>query len=128
MRRSLALHLRWVNEDVHRLMPAAKNVQDVLQGSAARRSDQTDAAGKSGDGLLASLVEEPLGCQLGLQLLEGNLQRAGALGLQMLGLKLQVAALVVDGHPAARDDLQTVLGTETQQPRLSAPHHHSQLG
>jgi len=40
--------------------------------------------------------------QLGLQLLEGNLQRAGALGLEMLGLELQVSALVIDGHPNSR--------------------------
>ena len=73
-------------------------------------------------------IEQPFGGQLGLQLLEGDLQRTGAFGLEVLGLELQVAALVVDRHPAAGDDLQPVLGTEAQQPRLRAPHHHAQLG
>ena len=45
----------------------------------------------------------------------------------MLGLELQVTALVVDGDASAGDDLHAVLRAETQQPRLRPPHHHAQL-
>ena len=83
--------------------------------------------GKAGIGLLAAGLEQAFGGQLGLQLLEGNLQRARALGFEVLGLELQVAALVVDGDPAASDDLQAVLRPKAQQPRLRPPHHHPQL-
>ena len=83
--------------------------------------------GSAGIGFLRLGSNKPFGGQLGLQLLEGNLQRARALGLQVLGLKLQVAALVVNRDAAARDDLQAVLGLKAQQPRLGPPHHHPQL-
>ena len=57
----LALHLRGINEHVHRLVTAAQNVQDVLQGGAARRGDKADTARQRGDRPLARLVEEAFG-------------------------------------------------------------------
>ena len=83
--------------------------------------------GSAGIGFLRPGSNRPFSGQLGLQLLEGNLQRARALGLKVLGLELHVAALVVNRHPPAGDDLQAVLRAEAQQPRLRAPHHHPQL-
>ena len=96
---------------------------------AAPRAEVTSPMrpGQHGNRLAARGIEQAFGGQLGLQLLESNLQRARALGLKVLGLKLQVAALVVNRDSSARDDLQAVLRTEAQQPRLRAPHHDAQL-
>ena len=93
---TLTLHLRGIDEDAHRLVTPVEDVEDVLDGSATRRSDQSDAARQRGKRLLAGGLEQAFRRELGLQLLEGDLQRPGALGLEVLGLKLQVAALVVE--------------------------------
>ena len=70
--------------------------------------------GQGWDRPLTAGIEQPFGSQLGLQLLEGNLERASPFGLQMLGLKLQVAAFVVNGNSTAGDDLEAILRTKAQ--------------
>jgi len=73
--------------------------------------------------------------QLGLQLLEGNLQRAGALGLEMLGLELQVSALVIDGHPTraitckpfSGRNATVAPGCATSPPQLSGAVFHGEV-
>src|SRR5208337_5234993 len=109
-------------------MAAAQNIQHVLNGSATRRGYHSYPAREGWNRLLAAGIKQSLCRKFGLQLLEGDLQSACALGFEVLSLELEVAALVVDRHPAARDDLQPVVRAEAQQPSLRAPHHHAQLG
>ena len=73
---------------------------------------------ESGDGLLALAIEETLGLQLFLELFKGDLERAGALGLEILGHELELAASFIEGDPSAGDDLEAVLRAELQQARL----------
>ena len=61
-------------------------------------------------------------------MLESQLQRTCSLRFEHLGLQLQVAALVVDGHAPAHSNRHTVLRAEAQEPDLRAPHDHAQLG
>ena len=58
----------------------------------------------------ALVVEQALGGQLLLALLEGQLQRAVALRLHGFDVELVLAARLVDADPAAAQDLQPVLG------------------
>ena len=124
---TLALHLCGIDKHANRLVPAAKNVQNVLDSSAARGGHHSDAPGQRWDRPLTTGFEQPFRSQLGLQLLEGNLECASALGFEVFCLKLQVAALVVNGESTTRDNLQAVLRTKAQQSRLGPPHHHPQL-
>lgn len=55
-------------------------------------------------------VEQALGGQALLQLLEGQAQGADALGLHVLGVELVLACGLVHGHPAPDEHLHAVLG------------------
>ena len=83
--------------------------------------------GSSGQRLLALLGKESLGGELGLELLEGDLQGSGAHGLHEFGEQLHLAASLVQGDAAAGDDLHPVLRTEAQQARLGAEHDDAEL-
>ncbi len=71
--------------------------------------------GKVGIGFLARGVKQALGFELRLELLEGDLQRARALGLEILGRNLQLAAIFIDRDSPAQHHLHAVLGTKAQQ-------------
>ena len=83
--------------------------------------------GKVGIGFLAAGIKQPFRLELGLELLECDLQRARALGLKVLGRNLQFAAIFVDGDSPAQHDLHAILGTKPQQPRLRTEHHGTNL-
>ena len=51
LRRGFTLHLRGINLDADIFMAAGKNVEHVLQGRAARRSDKADASRQRRNGL-----------------------------------------------------------------------------
>ncbi len=83
--------------------------------------------GRVGYRLLAFCVEQTFRLKLRLELFESDLQRAGAFGLKIFRSDLQVPALFVDGDASTSDHLHAVLGTKTQQPRLRAKHHRTDL-
>ena len=82
-RGALALHPRRRDDQVRVRIAAAQHADDVAQRRAVDRGDDADAAGQCGQRPLAGLVEQPLGGELLLQLLEGELQRAQALRLHV---------------------------------------------
>ena len=84
-------------------------------------------AGSGGIGFFLSGGEQAFGFELGLELLEGQLQGSGAFGLDVFGGDLELAAVFVDGDSSADDDLQTVGGAKTQQARGGAEHDHVDL-
>ena len=84
--------------------------------------------GSSGQRLFALRGEESLGGELGLELLEGDLQGSGAHRLHVFGEQLHLAASLIHGDASAGDDLHSVLRTEAQQARLGAEHDDAELG
>ena len=70
--------------------------------------------GSAGSGRLRAASNRPFGREPLLQLLEGQLQRAEPVRLQVLADDLILALRVVDAEPAARDDPQAVLRLEAQ--------------
>ena len=85
------------------------------------------ARGKDGSGFLCSGAKSPSWLQPGFQLLEGNLQGAGAHRLRELGDQLHLPALFVNRDPAAHQDRKPIFRTEAQQKRLPAEDHNRQL-
>ena len=92
-------------------------------GRAVERRDDADAARQDRQRALARRVEQALGLQPALQLLEGGLQRAEAVRLERVADDLILALGFVDAEPAARDHAHAVFGRELQRPRRHAEHH-----
>ena len=110
--RAFALHQRREEPDVQAGKAARQDVDHVRDGRAARRGDDADAPRKARQRPFALRGEQPLGGQLLLELLEGQLQRAQALRLQRLHQQLVFAARLVDVDAAARQHRQPVLRLE----------------
>ena len=92
----------------------AEHLDDVADRGAVERRDDADLARQRRQRPLARLVEQPFGLQPLLQLLEGELQRAEPLRLEVLADDLVLALRLVDRHAAARDDAQAVRRLELQ--------------
>jgi hypothetical protein len=73
---AIALDAHGVDGEVHIAEAAAQDAHHIADGSAARRSDQADAAGEKRQRLLAIRGEKAFGFEALLELLEGELQRA----------------------------------------------------
>ena len=127
VRSRVALHLGGIDQDIHGMMAALEHVENVAQRGGLRRCDNADARGQRWDRLLAFGGEQAFGFEFGLELLEGQLQRTGAFGLDVFGRNLQFAAIFVDGDASAHDDLQAVGGAKAQQARRRAEHHDANL-
>ena len=110
--RAVPLDARRPDHQVRVRMAAAQHLDDVAQRRAVERRHDADLARQRGQRPLARRVEEPFGLQLLLQLLERQLQRAEPVRLQVLADDLVLALRLVDAEPAARDDVQAVLGLE----------------
>ena len=83
--------------------------------------------GSAGIGLQRAGSNRPSAASFAFGCSKATWSAPAPLRLKVLNLELHVAALVVHGHASAGDDLQTVLRTGAQQPRLRAPHHDAQL-
>ena len=123
-----ALNGDGVEQHVEAGVAAGDDVEEVADDGAGGRGDDADGAGKGGQRALAVGVEEALGLEALLELLEGQLQRAGADGLHGLGDQLHLAALLVDADAAAHQHVQAVFGAEAEQHGLAAEEHDGELG
>ena len=92
----------------------AEHLQDVADRGAVERGDDADPARQGGKRTFAAGIEQPLVLQPGLQLFEGELQRAESLRLEMLADQLIFALRLVDRDAPAGDDLQSVGRLELQ--------------
>ena len=95
-----------------------------MDGGAGRGGDDAQVSHRGGQRLLARGVEQPLGQQAGLEFLEGRLQRACPGGLEVLDNQLELAAALVQRHPAAQPYRVTVLWRELQ-PLVAVPEHRT---
>ena len=104
-----------------------EDLDDVADRRAVERGDDADAVGERGKRTLARLLEQAFCLQLLLELLEGQLQRAEAMGLQVVAEELILALGLVDREPAARDDVLAILGLERQVAHRRSVHHRPDL-
>src|SRR6266545_238612 len=109
-----SLHARGTNQNARIRRAPLQYLENVAQRRAVKRRDDADAAGQGGQRALPRGVEKPLRLQLLLQLLERELERAKAVRLHVLADDLVFPLRLVDAEPAARDDMESVLGLEPQ--------------
>ena len=113
-RRALALHARGADDEVRVRVAPAEHLDDVADRGAVERRDDADLARQGGQRPFARRVEQPFVLQALLQLIEGELQRAEPVRLQVLADELILALGLVDRHASARDDAQAVGRLELQ--------------
>ena len=68
------------------------------------------------------LIEKPLCMQLLLELLKGKRECSRTLRCQRIHIELIGPVALVDRHTAARDDLHSILGRETQAACITVEH------
>ena len=124
----LALHAGSADEDVESGVAAAGDVEEVADDGPGGRGDDADGARECRQRALARGVEKAFGFESFLELLEGELERAGANGLKGFGHELHLAALVVDADPAASEDVLAVFRAKAQQRGLAAEEDDGKLG
>src|SRR5262249_39093312 len=93
-----------------------------------RAGDDGDAPGQEGQLPLASFGEEPFRLEAGLELLEGDLQRARADRLDRVADQLVLALGLVDVEVAAGHPRMAVLQLELEPPRLVAEEDGREAG
>ncbi len=98
LRGALALDARRTNHDMRLGIALGQHRQDVANRRAVKRGDHADLARQHRQRPLARRIEQPGGLEPLLQLLERQLQRAEALGLERLAHDLVFALGVVDAH------------------------------
>src|ERR1700722_3390524 len=125
--RRVTLHLRWINHHIHRVMPPLQYVENVAQRRRLRRGHNPHPRRKRRHGFLPLRREQPFCFELGLQLLERNLQRTRALGFDILRRNLQLAAVFIHRHPPAHHHLHPVRRTKPQQLSRRSEHHYANL-
>src|SRR5205823_3829689 len=110
----IALHPRRTDDEMRVRMTPAKDVDDVANRCAVERRDDANLAGQRGQRPFPRGVEEPLAVQPLLQLIEGELQRAEAMRLQVLADQLVLALGLIDRHASTRDHALAVGWLELQ--------------
>ncbi len=103
---ALALHARRPNHDVRVRIASSQHVDDVADRGAVEGRHDADLARQRRQRPLARGVEQPLGLQALLELIEGELERAESLRLQVLADQLVLALRLVDRDLSTRDDAQ----------------------
>src|SRR5262245_32321751 len=78
-RGALPLHATGGEDDFHRGMTTLDNVENIADGRASRRGDDSDSLRKPGQRAFAPCGKQAFRIQLLFQALEGGLQRAGPL-------------------------------------------------
>src|SRR5450755_3907414 len=109
------------------MMAALEDVEDVAKRSGLRRRHDADASRQGRDRLPALGGKQAFGFEFRLELLEGQLQGAGTLGLEVLGGNLELAAVFIYGHATADNHLQAIGRPEAEQARRRTEHHYTNL-
>ena len=111
---AFALHPRRPDDEVDVGMAAGEDLDDIAERRSGERRDDADLRRQRRQRPLARKIEEALGLELLLQLLERQLQRAETLRLKVVAEQLILALRLVDGQPPARHHAQSVFGLELQ--------------
>ena len=107
---------------------AGDDGKEVSNDGAGGRGYDANSAWEGGQRALAIGVEEALGLEFFLELLEGKLERARADGFHGFRDKLHLAALLINADAAANQHVEAVVGAETEQNGLAAKEDDGELG
>src|SRR6185503_2320458 len=109
-----ALDARRPDDQMRVRISPGEHLDDVADGRAVERRHDADLAGQRGKRPLATLVEEPLVLKPLLQLIEGKLQRAEALRLEVLTDQLVFAFWLVHRDEPPGDHREAIGRLELQ--------------
>ena len=112
---------------MERGVTAGGDGDEVADDCSGGRRDDANASGECRKRALTFGVEQAFLLKPALDLLECKLQRSCAHGLKVLGDKLDLAALLVNGDASTHQNLQAVFGAEAQQRRLAAEENGGDL-
>ena len=126
--RGLTLHRDRKEHDIQTGMTPGDNVEKIANDCARRRGDNGYSSRKLGQWTLSIYIEKAFSLELLLQLLKGELQRAGTNRLDCLGYELQLSTVLIDAHPSAHQHVQAIFGFKTEQHGLAPEKHHGKLG
>jgi len=126
-RRLAALHRHRQHLHLHQRPAPRQHAQHVAHRGAGGRGDHAEAAHVAGQGTLARGIEQALGVEPGLQLLELPAQRALAGRLHVLGHQLELAAWLVQADAGAHQHLHAVGGPEAQPAAPGLEHRAAHL-
>ena len=107
-------------------IPAAQNADHVVYRRPRRGGDDGDAPGEFWQRFFVGGIEQPLPVQLVLQLFEGHIQVAHAVGGQAIAIQLVRAVPRVDADAAGGNDLHAVFRLEPQLHGRALEHHAPQ--
>ena len=113
-RRAGPLDRHRVDQNLQPGKPPPDDRQHVADHGTRRGGDDADLSREKRERPLAAVAEESLCLQLGLELLEGELEGADPLGLHELGGDLVIPPPLVDRHRPAHQDRQSVRRLEPQ--------------
>ena len=99
-----------------------------MQGGAGGRGDQPHGAWLAGERALAALVEQPLGAEAALELLEAQGQHAVPGGLHGFDDELVVAPGLIEGDPRLHQHLHAILRPERHPAVVALEHGAAHLG
>ena len=123
LRGAVSLHPRGDDEDRQIGKTAVQHAQKIVDGGAGGARDHRDAPGEERQGPLARGIEEPLGLEARLELLERDLQRARPERLEGIADELVLALRLVEGHPSPDEHREAVLHGEAEPPGLAREQH-----
>ena len=118
-RRALSLHGRGRDQNRQR-KPTVGDPDDVAHDRPLRRGHDAEPARQKRQRPLARRIEEPLGAEALLELLERQRQRAGPRRLDVGDRHLETAARFVEGQPPAAADRHPFFQRELQPRRPRA--------
>ena len=124
---AFALHLRRADDDTRVRMALGEDADDVAHCGAVERRDDANATGQHRQRAFAGRLEQAFALEFPFQLLERDLERAGAGRLEGVGDQLIVALLLIDAEPSARDHAHAIFRLELQSLYRRAEHHAAQL-
>ena len=118
-----ALHFGRPDNDSRVGTALIQNGQDIVDRSAAERSNHPNTAGEKRQRPLALRGKQSFRRQGGLELFERELLRPKATRLHQRGVELQVSTDGIEAHFPFDDHLQPVFWTKTQEPGVATEHH-----
>ena len=105
-----------------------EHAQEIVDRGARRARHHRDAPGQEGQLPLPRRIEESLRLEARAQLLEGDLQGAGAQRLEGIAHDLVTPLRLVEREPAADQHRETVLHREAEPARLAREEHRVDAG
>src|SRR5262249_18517057 len=125
--RTISLNAAGREKNFEARISSLNDVQNVANGWASRRSDQSDALWKKRQRAVPFFGKETFGIQLLFESLEGCLKRARSLQFRLSDAQLILSARFINSEFSTECDLPAILQECAIHEQLTAKKHAAQL-